>query len=669
MSSDQHRPGRRRPRPIPPPQLPPGPLKDLKDALYGLYTAAGQPTLNEIAADAQQLADELDLPGAPKRDTIARIIGDNEVPPNQHDAVTVAAVLASTAGHDAAVVAEQVRRMWTAAMSAPPQLRLGKPIGNYTAFDLEVHRAIDPIGRQAGSPILPRYVPRIHDARLAQVVDAAVGGRSRLAILVGGSSTGKTRACWEAVRRLPPRWLLWHPIDPGRPQAAADAVAAVGPCTALWLNEVQHYLLTTDQALGERVASGLRELLRDERRGPVLVLGTIWPEYWASLTRPPLPGQPDAYGQARELLTGTEIAVADAFTTVDLDRLRSEASHDIRLAHAAEHADGGRITQYLAGVPDLLKRYHTAPTLAKAVIHVAMDARRLGHPLPIPHGLLAQATPGYVSDHDWDQAGDDWLQQALAYTSAPSHGTPGPVVRIRPRPDARQPAPAEPNYRLADYLEQIGRTERAAVFPPASFWTAVAHTVTDPDVLYELAEQARERFRYHRAAQLYQKAADRGDIGALWALARLLEHAGDYAGAEALYQQAAERGDIGALWALARERERAGDWAGAEALYRQAGGNGNASAPWGPAWEREKARHRAGSKTRAMQAADHGDVFAPTTRVELYQQAANRGDPGALEQLARLRQQADDAEGADRLRRFGLTDDGSPADSLDYQPG
>jgi hypothetical protein len=82
MGRDESAAGRRRPRPIEPPRLPPGPLKDLKDALYELYSVVEQPTLDDIAADVTRLADELDLLGIPKRDTIGRIIGGTEVPAN-----------------------------------------------------------------------------------------------------------------------------------------------------------------------------------------------------------------------------------------------------------------------------------------------------------------------------------------------------------------------------------------------------------------------------------------------------------------------------------------------------------------------------------------------------------------------------------------------------------
>jgi hypothetical protein len=158
---------------------------------------------------------------------------------------------------------------------------------------------------------------------------------------VGGSSTGKTRACWEAVRSMPDRWWLWHPIDPTRPDATARALGDVHPYTVVWLNEAQHYLLTADHALSERVAAGLRTLLNDASRGPILVLATIWPQYWAALTVPPGGGGRDPYTQARQLLVGTDIAIPDAFTDQEVKALRAAASSDPRLRHAVDHAATG----------------------------------------------------------------------------------------------------------------------------------------------------------------------------------------------------------------------------------------------------------------------------------------------------------------------------------------
>jgi tetratricopeptide (TPR) repeat protein len=685
MSGDESRPGPRKPKAIRRAQLPAGALKDLKDALYALYTGAGQPTLDEITAEVQRRADELDLPGVPKRDTINRILGDNRAHGEQ-DVITVAVVLAHLAGRDVAVIARQVRELWQRAQTVTPAPRLGRPIGEYTPFALEVRRAIEVADFRGELPMLPPYVPRAHDARLREVIDVVVGGASRMAMLVGGSSTGKTRACWEAVHALPARWWLWHPIDPGRPQAAARALAEVGPYTVLWLNEAQHYLLTADPALGEQIAAGLRTLLTDPARQPVLVLGTMWPQYWATLTAPSTPGEADPYAQAREVLTGTDIAVPEAFTAADLAVLADRAASDPRLREAAVRAHAGRVTQHLAGVPELLQRYRHAPTLARAVIDAAIDARRLGHPPGLSHAFLEDAAPGYVTDHDWNQAGEDWLEQALAYTAAPCHGTPGPVTRIRPRPGEHADS-GPPSYWLADYLEQAGSTERAGLFPPDSFWNAIATTVTDPDTLRRIGEQAEHRGRYHRAVQLYRQAADRGDADARRALVRLQEQAGASA-AEVLDRLARRDTSVGgleyeasavemaldrqdddrirlgtsALHALAKQQEQAGDAAGAEVSYRQAADRGDTGALCALARLREQAGDAEGAKAWAVLAAGHGDTSALDDLARrreaagdgveaeaLAVLAADYGNTETLWFLAWLRDQAGDAEAAEAL--------------------
>ena len=85
-----------------------------------------------------------------------------------------------------------------------------------------------------------RTSERDHDDELRRRMAGAVeAGRSTMVVLVGGSSTGKTRACWEALHaaasaenpgeKLLDGWRLWHPFDPTRPDAALDALERVGP--------------------------------------------------------------------------------------------------------------------------------------------------------------------------------------------------------------------------------------------------------------------------------------------------------------------------------------------------------------------------------------------------------------------------------------------------------
>jgi TIR domain len=391
-------------------------------------------------------------------------------------------------------------------------------------FLLEVHRPVQPEDAPPGLPVLPPYVPREHDRVLGQVVRAAAEGRSGIAVLVGGSSTGKTRACWEALALLrgqDPLWRLWHPIDPSRPDAALAELPGVGPRTVVWLNEAQFYLDPAEAGLGERVAAGLRALLRNPGRAPVLVLATVWPKFWHALTGRPADGN-DRHAQARELLAGHDITVPAAFTPAQMSQLTQAA--DARMALAARSARDGEVIQFLAGAPELLARYRHAPPAAKALIEAAMEARRLGTGAGLPQAFLQAAAPGYLTDDQWDGLAEDWLEQALAYAADPCKGARGPLTRIRLRPARHaarhrgdQPAStaalAGPLYRLADYLDQHGRAHRAGQAPPPEFWSAAAAHAAPGDQA-ALGDAAHDRGLYRDAAQLHKNAAASGNLHA-----------------------------------------------------------------------------------------------------------------------------------------------------------
>jgi hypothetical protein len=292
---------------------------------------------------------------------------------------------------------------------AGPASAAGWPLAEVTdPFVLEVHRPVQPEDAPPGLPVLPPYVPREHDQALGQVVRAAADSRSGIAVLVGGSSVGKTRACWEALALLrdqDPAWRLWHPIDPSRPDAALAELPGIGPRTVVWLNEAQFYL-DTEAGLGEKVAAGLRALLRDPARRPVLVLATLWPEYWLNLTARPAGGE-DRHRDARGLLDGHDIPVPAAFTPTQMGQLAGAG--DVRMVLAARSAPDGQVIQFLAGAPELLARYRNAPPAAAALISAAMDARRLGMGAALPQAFLEAAAPAYLTDDQWDVLDDDWL--------------------------------------------------------------------------------------------------------------------------------------------------------------------------------------------------------------------------------------------------------------------
>ncbi|MGW7404304.1 hypothetical protein ACWGI9_11290 [Streptomyces sp. NPDC054833] len=528
-------------------------------------------------------------------------------------------------------------------------VRPGRPIGQWDPHDLEVHPAGVATATSAdGARVavrreLPGYVPREHDRLLAEAAHDAAEGRSRAVILVGASSTGKTRACWEAVRPLADHgWQLWHPFDPTRAQAALEGLHRVGAKTVVWLNEAQHYL--GDPRTGEHVAAQLHDLLTRPERGPVLVLGTLWPEYAHQYFEVPNPGEPDPHSRTRELLAGRTITVPDTFSTQALEAAAALAEGgDQLLADALTRArDHGRLAQDLAGAPELLTRYHTATPPARGMLEAAMDARRLGVGLALPQAFLTDAATDYLSDHDYDLLAEDWAEQAYAELARPVHGKQAALRRANPRPPRRPPGSSAPSpeswpvtgtlYRLADYLEQHGRETRRLLCPPASFWQAAHTHLARSDDLANVAAAADARYRMQWAHHLWLKAANTGDARALLALARRRDAAGDTDGAEAAYRQAAEAGSSQALLHLTLQREETGEPGAAEAFARQAADGGDTR----PLLHLARKRYAAGHSVAADAA---------------YRQAAEFGDTRALRDLARIREAAGDGDGAESLAR------------------
>lgn len=464
---------------------------------------------------------------------------------------------------------------------------VGRPIAAWNPHDLEVHPAAAPAPAGSGSPIpaeqqrtasvLPGYVRRPHDDQLAELVAAtASDGHSRMAVLVGSSSTGKTRACWEAVQPLAQAgWRLWHPFDPTRAEAALADLTRVEPHTVVWLNEAQHYL-GAGRGLGERIGAALHSLLTDPARGPVLVLGTLWPEYAEAYTKIPRVGEEDPHPLARELLASRLIHLPDSFDASAQDSAQALASAgDRQLAHALKGASDGRLTQFLAGAPELLHRYEMASPAARAVLDAAMDARRLGSGLHQPLSFLEAAAEGYLTDDEYDTLSDNWLEQALADLSRPVHGNLAPLRRVRPRPARRVPTGPAPVYRLADYLEQHGRGQRRLLCPPASFWHSACDHLTAADERVALGEAARLRWRLGMAAELFRGPAADGHPDALAGLAQIHYILGSDQQAEELYGLAADAGSVAALSDLYWRRKRAGDEDAARLIDQRAADAGD----------------------------------------------------------------------------------------------
>ena len=394
---------------------------------------------------------------------------------------------------------------------AEPAYRAMLRVGEADPRRLGVHAAISVPG--VPDEVLPEYVPRDADAAEfgVRAKVAAAAQRGGFVLLVGGSSVGKTRCAAEAVTALLPDWWLVHPSGSGEVAALAQAPS---PRMVVWLDELQRYL-DGEHAL---TASVVRALL--DAPHPVVIIATLWPDWYAAYTTLPPPGNPDLHAREREVLElAAAIRIGPEFSAAEHDRAAAAAARDPRLRVALE-ATGYGLTQTLAAAPQLVARWQDAMTAhpyAWAVLTAALDATRLGARAPLSTDLLRAAAPGYCTSQQQAEAPGNWFEQALDYATSRLHGA---AAALSPTGASMGQVAG---YIAADYLIQYASRERRSARAPASTWDAILSHVHDPTDAARLADSASRRLLYQYALPLYRHATDAGDAYGEYAAHRLAE--------------------------------------------------------------------------------------------------------------------------------------------------
>ncbi|MFC5005358.1 tetratricopeptide repeat protein [Dactylosporangium cerinum] len=388
---------------------------------------------------------------------------------------------------------EAAQRPWLAAWERVATAHQPRPVGAVRVREarprlLGVHAAIQLPGT---AEELPPYVPRDLDADLRADLTAAAA-QGGFVLLLGGSSVGKTRALYEAVRAELPEWWLLHPTD--TPTADAHA-AAPTPRTVMWLDELQRYL---NHRTG-LPAGALRQLIT----AGTVVVATLWPdEYHIRIARPSV-GQPDPYANDRDLLGFAQlIEVPETFSRAERRRGETLAGTDQRIRIALDTTDAG-FTQVVAAGPALIRRWEHAPDddcYGKAVITAVLDAHRVGAHQPATNDFLQAAAPAYLTPAQQANAPRDWLDRGLAYATTPVHRATACLT----------PVPASmgliAGYTTSDYLRQHAqRTCRTAALPEPVWQALIAHH-HHPDDTARLFDNARRRGQPNHAIALYLRA-------------------------------------------------------------------------------------------------------------------------------------------------------------------
>jgi hypothetical protein len=383
------------------------------------------------------------------------------------------------------------RRLYAALGQGPPNA--GR-FDEASSRELGVHPAISAAD---ATDDMPSYVQRDFDGRLQDMLTRGVD-RGCFVILMGGSSCGKTRSLYEAVRNVVPDWWL---IQPTRTQEIRDLLARPTERTVVWLDELHRYL-GADPPL--RKADFVTLV-----RAGTIVVGTLWPtHYFARKQLRQTDG--DIHADDRHLLEFADvIAVPEDLSVDERQRAGRIAATDSRIEAALAVSDAG-LTQVLAAGPDLVNSWEQAPDpYGKAIISAAADARRLGVHSPLSAGILTEAMAGYLSPAHRVRQPASWLDQALRHATNELHGAVAALT-----PVAGEWAGSVEGYVVADYLTQhIGRFRRVEC-PPASLWTALITQVCNPDDLRRLASAALVRMRYWYAEQALRRLCGAGDPAA-----------------------------------------------------------------------------------------------------------------------------------------------------------
>ena len=453
-------------------------------------------------------------------------------------------------------------------------------VGQWTPDELGVHPVV-------GGGLLPRYVRRAHDERL-RVILAPPVARSRLVVVRGEPCTGTSRAAWEAVAELLAEWPLEYPRTAAALAARLDAGIPAG--TVLWLGELGRYADADGAATALR---GLDDLFDEDG---YLVVATIWPWQWdaylAAVGAGRGAGDP-AWLAGRMLARLDELSLYDPasigpdygggfldvparFTAGELAEAAGSGDPLLAVAAAAAGPDG-RLTQYLAGVPGLLRRYAGpgGDPRGRAVLTAAMDASRFGLAGPLPATLLDRAAGGYLPGTPSAAGREDQAGMGLSSAPAGQEGAPGTGLVWACAADSggvagleAVPAGGSAGYRLASALDQHGRRSRQDQAGSGALWDALiarasgtgTSTVAGAGTgtgggpgtgggtslgvgdTTRLGQAARDRGLYWHAAALWTAAASRGSADAAARLIDLLS--------EVNHEDAARAAD----WAAGRVR-------------------------------------------------------------------------------------------------------------------
>ena len=327
---------------------------------------------------------------------------------------------------------------------------------------LRVHPAAalepPPSGGPGATRTMPPYIPRDIDAQL----DSAIT-RGRLILLKGDSTAGKSRAAYEAMRRMPSDKFLLVPRERDSLRVLVDGGLEFRN-TVIWLNDLDRYL-------GPR---GLDVHLLQSLTGA----GTQGVVALATMRDSEFGKRQSEHGAEREendLLEQADLIELQLLWSESECERAAEYSWDPRIREALSHSEEYGVAEYLSNGPALWLRWKTARApsnpdhVGSAIVAAALDCRRAGFIRPVPESLLQDLYTAYLIRPRDSQRRTSAFQAGLSWATTDYRDI---TALLTPETDG---------YRSFDYILDKLQADPYSQPVPDAVWKAVLAAIQPED--------------------------------------------------------------------------------------------------------------------------------------------------------------------------------------------
>ncbi|MDP9865596.1 MULTISPECIES: hypothetical protein [Streptosporangium] len=249
---------------------------------------------------------------------------------------------------------------------------------------------------------------------------------------------------------------------------------------------------------------------------PVIIIGTLWPEFYTAYTRDAILNLESNLGFERELMRLAEVVhIGDSLSDRETERARQAAKTDRRIRESLRSHDYG-MTQFLAAGPLLIDAWKSADRYASALLHAAISVSLLGIRTPLDLEMIKSVAITNITGRALALAKPDWFDVALSYCTEPLRGAASLL-----EPVATDLGKIT-GYKVADYVLQSASMEPRYSRITEGAWQYLATHIVELNDLRRLAQAAEIRLIYSIALPLRRKLSELGRRGDLLALAMLL---------------------------------------------------------------------------------------------------------------------------------------------------